>query len=526
MFAHEALQLVEGPLDVAVGELVGEGAGADALRERGAEDAVAVDDDLARGLLVGVGGDAVDGAREAELGVEVEDAVGVGVGEESLDVGEHGGHDAVDGDGLAVAELEGLAGLEGPGEAVAEVHGPEQGLLPEVGSDALEHGVDRALDDDVGDVGEGRVVLGREAVLDEPLAVGLHEVEELGVVDERRLHDLAAAAADVGERERREEGDVDEGVEGGEEVADAVLSVVVDGDLDPDRGVDHAEERGGHARPGDAAPPERAGEARRVGQDAAPDSQDRLAPSQRVDARELVEHVEDVVHRLLVLVPRSHDRRELEAHRLAPGAQLVAVQRHHRRVHDAAQPLLQLERVLHERIPRREQVALLPYLLHHPPVVRLPLRPRRPRLRRGWSRLRRLDQPRLREPGVERELVSAARHQPDGVAVRLDPRHALQQLRQAPLHRALARVLPLADLQPPRVLELTRHLVHQPLVAERPAQLLAERPDLRRRLHLLRDSGSDAAPTRELQGEPPAGNHRDQHVHSPRPLRAHSLLHT
>mmetsp|Transcript_29779 Transcript_29779/g.91171 ORF Transcript_29779/g.91171 Transcript_29779/m.91171 type:complete len:262 (-) Transcript_29779:606-1391(-) len=148
---HEALELGEGLVDGVVGEGVDEGARADAFRERRAEDAVAVDGDFARGELVGVGGDAGDGAGQVEFGVELEDAVGVGVGDQAEDVGDHGGHDAVDGDGLAVAQLELLRGFEGAREGVAEVHGPQERFLPEVRPDALEHGVDGALDHDVGD---------------------------------------------------------------------------------------------------------------------------------------------------------------------------------------------------------------------------------------------------------------------------------------------------------------------------------------------------------------------------------------
>ena len=48
----------------------------------------------------------------------------------------------VKGGGRAVAELEALVRLERAREGVAEVHRAEEGLLPQVRADALEHCVD------------------------------------------------------------------------------------------------------------------------------------------------------------------------------------------------------------------------------------------------------------------------------------------------------------------------------------------------------------------------------------------------
>ena len=59
---------------------------------------------------------------------------------------DEGVHDAVYGDGLAVAELEALVRLERAAERVPKVHRAEERLLPKVGADALEHSVDRQLD--------------------------------------------------------------------------------------------------------------------------------------------------------------------------------------------------------------------------------------------------------------------------------------------------------------------------------------------------------------------------------------------
>mmetsp|Transcript_27143 Transcript_27143/g.84387 ORF Transcript_27143/g.84387 Transcript_27143/m.84387 type:complete len:384 (-) Transcript_27143:2221-3372(-) len=331
VFGDERGELGEGGFDVGVGHRVGVDAAADAPRQGRAEDAVAVDRDIAGRALVRVGRDALDRARQAECQVEVEDALRVVVREVALDVGDHGVHDAVDRDGLAVAELEALVRLERPRERVPKVHGPQERLLPEVGADALEHRVDGPLDDLVGD---GVV---DEVPLDEALSMILHEVEERRVVDERGLHDLAARGHDVRFRERREERGVDERVAGRVEVAHAVLAVVVHRDLDADGRVDHPEERRGQPRPRHAASPQRAREARRVRQDAAADGERGLRAPERVDATELVEDKEHVVHGLLVLVARRDDGVEDEVHGRGPGSEDVLVQAPDRRVDDAHQ---------------------------------------------------------------------------------------------------------------------------------------------------------------------------------------------
>eukprot|EP00967_Tisochrysis_lutea_P118300 scaffold192050_cov33-Tisochrysis_lutea.AAC.4 len=64
------------------------------------------------------------------------------------------------------------------------------------GANALQHGIDRQLDDGICLV---RVL---EALVDQPGAVALHKAPQAAVVHERCLHDLAYARADVGQRDR------------------------------------------------------------------------------------------------------------------------------------------------------------------------------------------------------------------------------------------------------------------------------------------------------------------------------------
>ena len=103
---------------------------------------------------------------EGRGGARREQRVGLRGGQQPLLLGDERVHDAVDGDRLAVAQQEALVALERAREGVAEVHRAEERLLPQVGPDALEHRVDRALDDLVRD----GVVL--EVARDEPLACG------------------------------------------------------------------------------------------------------------------------------------------------------------------------------------------------------------------------------------------------------------------------------------------------------------------------------------------------------------------
>ena len=62
-------------------------------------------------------------------------------------------------------------------------------------------------------------------------------------MDKCGLHDLAARGNNVGSLQSRQERRVHE-VDRGIEVAHAVLPMIVHGDLDADRSVDHAQQRG------------------------------------------------------------------------------------------------------------------------------------------------------------------------------------------------------------------------------------------------------------------------------------------
>ena len=71
------------------------------VRVRRTEQPVAVHDDLVACALVGLRGDALDRAGQAETRVDVQYRAGLRGGEQALLLGDHGRHDAVDRDGLA-----------------------------------------------------------------------------------------------------------------------------------------------------------------------------------------------------------------------------------------------------------------------------------------------------------------------------------------------------------------------------------------------------------------------------------------
>mmetsp|Transcript_34552 Transcript_34552/g.75915 ORF Transcript_34552/g.75915 Transcript_34552/m.75915 type:complete len:256 (+) Transcript_34552:1467-2234(+) len=151
--------------------------------------------------------------------------------------------------------------------------------------------------------------------------------------------------------------------------------MVVDRYLDANGGVDHAEQRRRQAAPRNAAPPAGAGEAGRVGEDAAADGEHRFGSAQRIDALELVEQEGERLERLPVLVARRDDGVEPQVNRLGPALQRLLVEPPHRVVDHHDDPACaELHLVLDERVSRREEVALLPDLLAHAAVERLPLR--------------------------------------------------------------------------------------------------------------------------------------------------------
>ena len=109
------------------------------------------------------------------------------------------------------------------------------------------------------------------------------------------------------------------------EVSDAILPMVVDGNLDADGGIDDPKERRRQPAPRHAPPPAGAREAHRVGDDAAAHSEHRLGAPERVDPLELVEEECEGLHRLLVFIPRRNDRLELQILRESPLAHLISI---------------------------------------------------------------------------------------------------------------------------------------------------------------------------------------------------------
>ena len=96
--------------------------------------------------------------------------------------------------------------------------------------------------------------------------VGLDHVEDHGVGDESRLHDLGHARDDLVARQRLQRGEVDEHRERLMEGADQVLACIgVDAGLAADRGVHHGEQRGRHVHDVDAPQPRGRGESGDVG---------------------------------------------------------------------------------------------------------------------------------------------------------------------------------------------------------------------------------------------------------------------
>ena len=77
VLVHEGLQPRKGRVDLVVGDVVDVDARADAGRQWRAEQPVPVHDDLVARALVGVRGDALDGARQAEPRVGVEQLGGL-----------------------------------------------------------------------------------------------------------------------------------------------------------------------------------------------------------------------------------------------------------------------------------------------------------------------------------------------------------------------------------------------------------------------------------------------------------------
>ena len=202
-----------------------------------------------------------------------------------------------------------------------------------------------------------------------------HELEQALVVDEGGLHDLANTRADFRVRDGSEEGVVDERVRGRVKVANAVLAVVVDGDLDTDRRVDDAQQCRRHAAPRDATPPASAREAGSVGEHSSAHAQHRLGAAQRVGPLELVEQKGEGIEVLFALVCFDDHVVELEVDRLSPLAHLSAIELPYIRVHDRNQPTRRkLHSFLDKRVARRERVRDLPDALPHPAVERLPLR--------------------------------------------------------------------------------------------------------------------------------------------------------
>mmetsp|Transcript_3586 Transcript_3586/g.10756 ORF Transcript_3586/g.10756 Transcript_3586/m.10756 type:complete len:235 (+) Transcript_3586:693-1397(+) len=157
----------ERSVDLAVVDLVHVLAPPDPRRQRGAQQPVAVHDNLVPRLLVGCGRDARDGARQAKPPVQREERVRLRGGEEALRLGDQRGEERVDRHRLAVAEEERLVCLERAREGVTVVHRPQQRLLPQVGADALEHRVDRVLDHAL------RLGRAAEVCCDHLLAVGV-----------------------------------------------------------------------------------------------------------------------------------------------------------------------------------------------------------------------------------------------------------------------------------------------------------------------------------------------------------------
>eukprot|EP00307_Rebecca_sp_RCC1486_P005143 CAMPEP_0119429382 /NCGR_PEP_ID=MMETSP1335-20130426/42106_1 /TAXON_ID=259385 /ORGANISM="Chrysoculter rhomboideus, Strain RCC1486" /LENGTH=252 /DNA_ID=CAMNT_0007455099 /DNA_START=174 /DNA_END=929 /DNA_ORIENTATION=+ len=170
----------ERAVDVRVLDRVDEDARADGPGQRRAQQPVAVHRDLAHCALVRLGGDAAHGARQAERGVRAQHALRLRAREQAELLGEQRREGAVNGDRLAVAQLERLRRLERARERVAEVHRADERLLPQVGADALQHRVHRARD---------RLVRLRRAVVelvrDEACAVRLEQLEQRAVVHQR-----------------------------------------------------------------------------------------------------------------------------------------------------------------------------------------------------------------------------------------------------------------------------------------------------------------------------------------------------
>ncbi len=162
--------------------------------------------------------------------------------------------------------------------------------LVQVGRLELEHDLDAAVADLLAWLEDALATL-LEAVagLDELLAVLDEQVVHALLADSRDLDELRRAVADLPDGERLEERKVEEGVQRGVVRAQAVLElVVVEPDLDRDRGVDQADQGGGDADKVGRPAVGRAGVAGDVGDETTADDKDGLLADETL----LVEEVD------------------------------------------------------------------------------------------------------------------------------------------------------------------------------------------------------------------------------------------
>lgn len=160
------------------------------------------------------------------------------------------GEGHVDGDGMSVAQRRRRRELECRGPRVSVRDDTVEGDFVQVWGLEEQHDVDATVVDDVGGLPElgTATVCAAEPVRDELLAEAVQELEGGYVRAGRDLDQFGEAVPDLGFRQGPEEGEVEEGVDRGVVGAETVLVlVVVDGDLDGDRGVDQANDRCGDA---------------------------------------------------------------------------------------------------------------------------------------------------------------------------------------------------------------------------------------------------------------------------------------
>ncbi len=323
----------QGAAQLVRGDVVDEGGGADAPRQGHPLGPVPVLDRVGQRHLQQVRGEHRVRERQARGTDEGEGAFGVGCGQQPPVAGQRDAHGHVDGHRLAVQQRRVGAQFQRGAERVPVVDGAFEHRLPQVGLQFVEHAGDGAGHDLSGGgaaVGErGGVQLGDGR---------LQQVEQRGVLHQRHLDDLGDAVGDVPGLDGAQELRVDEGDVGRVVAAEPVLvRAVVHAGLHADASVDLADQGGGHAHVGHAAPVQAGRHPGHVQQDAAADGHDLFRPAQDAhgghglgDGHHLVEH-------LGVLVARHGLPDGLDAPRREVGAEPVAVQGVHRAVdHDEA----------------------------------------------------------------------------------------------------------------------------------------------------------------------------------------------